>query len=164
VTDVSIYVALITGAAGAIGATVPQLATVFGENRQAKRNREERTASARQQAYIELLGAAADLRTRVANTAMYHGSEMPVRLADIRTSAADVQVKASKVAFLAPHLAGPAQGLGTSAAGLAADAVTNTNMTTNVMNVPEFTAFDQSVAGFNTAALGGLGTMGDEGK
>ena len=163
-TDVSIYVALITGAAGAIGATVPQLATVFGENRQAKRDREDRAANARQQAYVELLGAAADLRTRVANTAMYHGSEMPVRLGDIRTSAADVQVKAAKVAFLAANLASAAHGLGSAAADLAADAVSNTDMTTNVMNVPDFTAFDTAVTNFNTGALSGGGTMTDAGK
>jgi hypothetical protein len=164
VTDVSIYVALITGAAGAIGATVPQLATVFGENRREKRAREERGASARQQSYVELLGAAADLRTRVANTAMYHGSEMPVRLADIRSSAADVQVKAAKVAFLAAGLSVPAHGLGSAASELAANAVSRTDMTTNVMNVPDFKAFDTAVTNFNTAALAGSGTVAKAGK
>ena len=65
VTDVSIYVALITGGAGALGAATPQLATVLRDSRQAGRDRRERGVNARRQAYVELLGAAADLRTRV---------------------------------------------------------------------------------------------------
>jgi phospholipase/lecithinase/hemolysin len=154
VTDVSIYVALITGAAGAIGATVPQLATVFGENRRAKRDREERGVSARQQAYVELLGAAADFRTRVANTAMYGGDEILVRLAEIRSSAAEVDVKAAKVAFVADGLATPAGTVASETAKLAADAIQMTNTTTGVMITPSFVAFDAAVAAFRSASIG----------
>ena len=42
-----------------------------------------------EQACVDLLGASADLRTQVANTAMYHGGEILVRLAEIRSNAAD---------------------------------------------------------------------------
>jgi hypothetical protein len=157
VTDVSIYVALITGGAGAIGAATPQLATVLRDSRQAGRDREERGVNARQQAYVDLLGAAADLRTRVANTAMYHGGEMLVRLAEIRSSAADVQVKAARVAFLAADLAGSSQGLGAAAAGLAAEAVGNTDMSNNVMTAPDFMAFDEAVIAFKAEAIAQTG-------
>jgi hypothetical protein len=152
VTDVSIYVALITGGAGAIGAATPQLATVFRDSRQASRDREERGVNARQQAYIELLGAAADLRTRVENTAMY-GGEILVRLAEIRSSAADVQVKAAKVSFLVSKLDRPAGSLARAAADIAAEAVANTDMSTGVMTAPSFTAFETVVEKFRSEAI-----------
>jgi hypothetical protein len=152
VTDVSIYVALITGAAGAVGAATPQIATVWRESKQAKRDSQERDVSARQQAFVELLGAAAELRTRVENTAMY-GGEILVRLAEIRSSAADVQVRAAKVAFLKSEMAEPAQELGSAAADLAAQAVANTNMTSGVMSAPDYTAFKQAVDKFKSQAI-----------
>jgi hypothetical protein len=157
VTDVSIYVALITGLTGAAGAATPQLTTLLRESKQAKRDRQDRAENARQEACVELLGAAADLRTRVENTAMYHGSEMPSRLAEIRNSGADAQVRAAKVAFLAAHLAVPAQALGTAATDLAAEAIRNTNMDTNVMVSPDFTSFNEAVDAFNTKAIAKAG-------
>jgi hypothetical protein len=148
-------VALITGATGAVGAATPQIATVWRESKQSKRDRQEREVNAKQQAYVELLGSAADLRTRVANTAMYYGEEMPVRLTQIRESAADVQVKAAKVAFLTPELAGSAQALGSAATALAGTAIGNTDMTANVMRSPSYTAFDTAVDTFKASALAG---------
>jgi hypothetical protein len=153
VTDVSLYVALITGAAGAFGAATPQLATVLRESKQAKRDRQERAENARQQACIELLGAAAGLRTHVENTAMY-GGKILVRLAKIRSNAADVQVKAAKVSFLADKLATPAGTLASAAAELAADAIQKTNTSTGVMSTPSFAAFETAVNTFKSEALG----------
>jgi hypothetical protein len=153
VTDVSIYVALITGGVGAIGAATPQLATVFRDSKQASRDREERGVDARRQAYVELLGAGADLRTRVENTAMY-GGDILARLAEIRSSAADVQVKAAKVSFLVSNLAGPAGSLAKAAADLAAEAIAKTDMSTGVMTAPSFTAFDTAVEKFKSEAIG----------
>jgi hypothetical protein len=159
VTDVSIYVALITGGAGAIGAAMPQLATMARDSRQAGRDRHERGVNARRQACVELLRAASDLRTRVANAAMYHGDEMPARLADIRSCAAAVQVQAASVGFLAREtLAEPAERLASAAADLAAAAVQSTDMSLNQMpSRPDFTAFDQSVDTFRSTAIAGEG-------
>jgi hypothetical protein len=154
VTDVSIYVALITGATGAIGAATPQIAIVWRESKQARRDRKEREVNSRQQAYVELLGAAADLRTRVANTATYGGDEILVRLAEIRSSAADVEVTAAKVGFVAGKLAPPAGALAAAATELAADAILRTNTSTGVMTSPSFAAFDAAVRTFTTQALG----------
>jgi hypothetical protein len=154
VTDVSIYVALITGLTGAVGASTPQIAIVWRESKQAKRERQEREVSGRRQAYIELLGAAADLRTRVANTATYGGDEILVRLAEIRSSAAEVDVKAAKVAFVAGELATPAGIVASATAELAADAIELTNTTTGVMSTPGFAAFDTAVAAFRSEAIG----------
>ena len=151
-TDVSIYVALITGLTGAVGAATPQIATVWRDTHQSRLDREDRGEAARQQACVELLGTAAELRTRVENTAMY-GGEILVRLAEIRSSAADVQVKAAKVAFLKSELVDAAQELGTAATDLAAQAVAKTNMTSGVMSSPNFTAFDKAVVDFRSLAI-----------
>jgi NAD(P)-dependent dehydrogenase (short-subunit alcohol dehydrogenase family) len=153
VTNVSIYVALITGGAGAIGAALPQAFTFLGDNRQASRDRKERGVNAKRQACIELLGTAAGLRTRVANTAMY-GGEILDRLAEIRSSTADVQVKAAKVSFLESKLVESAGSLAQAAADLAAEAITNTNTSTGVMIAPSFTAFDAAVEKFKSEAIG----------
>jgi hypothetical protein len=50
--DVSIYVALISAAAGVGGATIAQLTTALRESREAKRDRQERQAEATRQACI----------------------------------------------------------------------------------------------------------------
>lgn len=154
-TDVSIYVALITGGAGAIGAAMPQIATVVRDGRQAKLDRRERGVSTRQQACIELLRAAADLRTRVANAAMYHGDEMLARLAEIRNCAAAVEVQAASVGLLAREtLAEPAAELASAATELAAAAVQGTDMDLNQMpEDPDFATFDERVDLFRIKAL-----------
>jgi hypothetical protein len=157
VTDVSIYVALITGATGAVGAATPQIATVFRDNRQAKQDRKERGVNARQQACIDLLRAASDLRTRVANAAMYFGDEMLTRLADIRACAAAVQVQAASVGFLAGDTLGaPAERLASAATELATAAIQSTDMNLKQMpSSPDFTAFDQGVEEFRRKATRG---------
>jgi hypothetical protein len=152
VTNVPIYVALISGGAGAIGAALPQVFTVLGDSRQASRDRKERGVNAKQQAYVDLLGAAADLRTRVANTAMY-GGEILARLAEIRSSTADVQVKAAKVSFLEIKLTQSAGSLAKAAADLAAEAIAKTDMSTSVMTAPSFTAYDTAVEKFKSEAI-----------
>jgi hypothetical protein len=147
VPDVSIYVALITAGAGAIGAAIPQVATVVRDVRQAERDRHERRADTRRQACLDLLHAASDLRAQVANAAQYHGGEMGARLAEIRNCAGAVQVHAVSVGLLAPEApAGPAERVAVAANGLAANAADNTDMNLNQMvTSPDFTEFDGSV-------------------
>jgi hypothetical protein len=125
---------------------------VLGDSRQASRDRKERGVNAKQQAYVDLLGAAADLRTRVANTAMY-GGDILARLAEIRSSTADVQVKAAKVSFLEIKLIQSAGSLAKAAADLAAEAIAKTDMSTGVMTAPSFTAFDTAVEKFKSEAI-----------
>lgn len=90
---------------------------------------------------------------------MYHGDEMPARLADIRSCAATVQVQAASVEFLARDtLAEPAERLAAAAADLAAAAVQGTDMSLNQMpSSPDLTAFDHSVDAFRLAAIAGEG-------
>jgi hypothetical protein len=157
VTDVPIYVALITGVAGAVGAAIPQFFTFLGDSHQAGQDRKERGVNAKRQAYVELLGAAADLRTRVANTAMYQPGAMPDRPTEIRSCAADVQVQASKVAFVAAEVAESALGVGSAATKLAAEAISETDRADDRMPIPDFTAFDGAVDKFKAAALAETG-------
>lgn len=156
-TNVPIYVALITGAAGAIGAAIPQFFTFLGDNHQASQDRKERGVNAKRQAYVELLGAAADLRTRVANTEMYQPGAIPDRPTEIRSCAADVEVRASKVAFVAAEVADSAQAVGSAATKLAAEAISETERADNRTPSPDFTAFDEAVDKFKAAALSETG-------
>jgi hypothetical protein len=127
--EVSLYVAVITAAAGVIGAAVPQVTVLMRDSRQAERDRRERVADTRRQACIDLLGAAGDLRTAVANAADYHGAEMTARLAEIRTLAAAVQIHAANVELLAPvPLGDPAAELARAAEKFAVQAGENTNL------------------------------------
>jgi hypothetical protein len=90
--DVSIYVAIITAAAGVLGATIPQVAMYRRDTRQAEWDRRDRRAETKRQACLDLLRAAGQLRTRVADAAQYHGDEMRGKLAAVRKSAAAVEL------------------------------------------------------------------------
>ena len=63
--DVPIYVAVITAAAGLIGALFPQASLVIREVRQAEKDRRERFATATREACVNLLQTSGELRTRV---------------------------------------------------------------------------------------------------
>lgn len=157
--EVSIYVALITAGAGATGAAIPQIATVVRDVRQADRDRHERRVETRRQACLDLLHAASDLRTQVANAAQYHGSDMGARLAEIRKCAAAVQLHAVSVALLAGEsLDDPAERLAAAAMDLAAAAVHNADMSLNQMvSCPDLSEFDGSVKAFRLRAVADAG-------
>jgi hypothetical protein len=154
VPDVSIFVALITAGAGAIGAAIPQVATVVRDVRKAERDRRDQRAQTRRQACLDLMGAASDLRTQVANAALYHGDEMGARLTEISTRADAVQLHALNVGLLAPDtLAAAADRLTIAARDLAAAAARNTDMSLKQMVVsPDSAEFDQSVEAFRLEA------------
>jgi hypothetical protein len=153
--DVSIYVAAITGAAGVLGAAVPLIVTVSREARKAERDRQERRADAKRQACIELLRAAGNLRTQVANTVHSHGEEILAGLARIRGCAEAVALHAVNVGLLAEEkLSGPAQQVAAAADRLAVTAAANTD--TRVMAItpePDCAEFDESVAAFRQVVI-----------
>jgi hypothetical protein len=101
-TDVSIYVAVISAAAGIVGAAVPQVSTAIRDGRRAERHRQERIAGARQQACVQLLDTVLNLRVHVADYYDYYGDEMATRLAEIRQYAANAQVEALRVGLMVP--------------------------------------------------------------
>jgi hypothetical protein len=152
-SDVSIYVAVISACAGIAGAAVPQIASVVKDGRQAERDRKERRTDALRQDCAAILGAAGELRTLVANAARYQGDEMEDLLAKIRSSAEAVQLQTDK-ALLAPEtLGGHAQQLAEAAARLAEEAVAHTDIRVKAMpSPPTFTEFDQCTKAFRKQA------------
>jgi hypothetical protein len=155
VADVSIYVALITAGAGALGAAIPQIAAVARDVRLAGRDRQEHRADARREACVEFLRAVNDLRTQVANAALYRGDEIASLVAEIRSCSAAVELHALSVGLLARDaLAEPVERVTAAARELAAAAVQNTDMNINRVAIsPDFAAFDQSVEEFWSRAL-----------
>ncbi|HEY4851499.1 MAG TPA: hypothetical protein VII22_11925, partial [Streptosporangiaceae bacterium] len=83
-SDVSLYVAVITAAAGVAGGSIPSVTSVIRDGRQAKRDQQNHQTETERQACLDLLAAASELRARVANAADCHGDEIDARLAQIR--------------------------------------------------------------------------------
>jgi|CZLB01.1.fsa_nt_gi hypothetical protein len=158
-TDISIYVTLITAALS--GAAIPAITVQIRDVRRAERDRRERKAEAKRQACLDLLGAAGELGTRVANTAQYIGVELGVRQAEIRESEAAVQLRSAAVALFYPGaLTEPAERLVAAASSLAAAAVAPDNTNTlagEIIRKPDFSVFDKSVADFRRAAVDDAG-------
>lgn len=104
VADVPVYVAVITGAAGIIGAGIPQASIVLREVRQAGRDRRERSIAAGQSACIDLLRAAGSLGTQIENLRAYRGDAhgLRQRLEQVRKYLAETQLHAASVGMLAP--------------------------------------------------------------
>jgi hypothetical protein len=100
--DVSVYVAVISAAAGIVGATIPQASAAIRDGRRAERDRQERIAGARQEACVQLLDTVLNLRVHVADFYDYHGDEMAKRLAEIRQCAANAQVEALRIGLMVP--------------------------------------------------------------
>jgi hypothetical protein len=155
VPEVSLYVAVITAAAGVVGAAAAQIPGVVRDIRLAGQERRERNAGHRVQACLDLLSAAGDLRTQVRNASQYHGEKMGDLLAEIRKSAAAVQLHAARVELLMPKaLAAPADQLAEAAEKFADAAVTATDMAHGQMTrEPERTEFDQATETFREQAV-----------
>jgi hypothetical protein len=155
-TDVSIYVAVISAVAGVGGATIAQVTTAFREGRQVKRDRQERHAAATRQACVKLLRAAGNLRALVANNYSYHGNEMGARLEQVRRYAAATQLHAVSVSLLVPEsIAESADLLATAAGSLADWTVSNTNLEQGSMiREPNFRQLDDCVKAFRTKVVG----------
>jgi hypothetical protein len=121
VADIPVYVAVITGATGIIGAAIPQAGIVLREIRQAERDHRERSISAGQNACIELMRAASTLSTEIENLSAYRGDAqgLRLRLEQIRKYLAETQLHAAGVGMLAPdQLIGRASKLAESASTL----------------------------------------------
>jgi hypothetical protein len=156
-TDVPIYVAMITAGAGIIGAAIPQVATVFRDVRQAERDRRERSKGATRDACIELLRAAGELRILAANMSNYRGdaSGMRARVDQVRSQAEATRLHAASVGLRAPDkLAGPAEEVAAAASDLADQVVRNTNLDQGVLlDSPDERGLAERSAAFRNEAL-----------
>ena len=134
--DVPIYVAVITAAAGFIGAVIPQAATVIRDVRQAERDRRERTATATRDACVALLRAAGELRTLTEGIRNYRGDAngMRARVEEARSRAEETRLYAANVSMQAPDKLGdPADQVADAASDLADDVVRSTDLNQGVL-------------------------------
>lgn len=153
-SDVPLYVAAVTAAAGVGGAAIPAITVLLRDVRQAERDRRERAAGTKRQACLDLLHAAGELRARVANTIQYSGDQLAAGMAEIRDAEAAVHLQAANVALLAPQtLAEPADQVARAASHLAATAVEDTGKRATMIRPPDFTGLDVTVTAFRESAV-----------
>jgi hypothetical protein len=151
--EVSVYVAVIAAGAAITGAAIPQVPVYVRDIRRAERDRRERIADVNRQACVELLSAAGDLLTAVANAGDYHGEEMAARLAEIRKLGAAVQPHAANIELLAPALAEAAAQVAAAAANFTDAAAENTSLRLNEMvTVPDPGELREATAAFRMLA------------
>jgi hypothetical protein len=154
--DISIFVALISGSAGVAGATIAPLALAFREGRQAKRDRKERHATTARQACVELLTAAADLRTQVANNRSFRGdrNSMGARLEAVRGYASAAGLHAASISLLKIGLAESADRLGAAAKTYADAAMRYTDLDKGWMvDDPDHRELEEAINDFRNKAI-----------
>jgi hypothetical protein len=152
--DVPILVAVISASAGVAGALASPVAIAFREGHQAKRDRQDRKTTDRQQAYLDLLGTAAQLRTQVANYYEHKGDGLYDRLAVVRELAAEAGLNAVRVRLLASDPIGTlAESLAVAANGLAERTDKDTDRTLGAVNSdgPDYKRLDECREAFRQA-------------
>jgi maltooligosyltrehalose synthase len=156
-TDVSIYVAIITAGAGVAGAAISQVATVIRDVRQSERERQERSATTTREACVALLRAAGELRTLAENIRSYRGDANKIRerVEDARSRAEATQVHAVDVGMQAPDgLAEPADEVASAASALADDVARCTDLNQGVViGNPDVTKLVECIDAFRHAAV-----------
>lgn len=153
-SQVSLYVAIVTAAAAVAAAAVSQIPGYVRDVRQARQDRRDRHAETRQQACLDLLSAAEDLRTSVANAVDYVGEEMRSRLAEIRNHGAAVQLRAMKIELLVPGtLAGTAEHLASVAGQFTATAEANTDLVLGNMRATDAAELGRAIDSFREQAV-----------
>jgi len=130
------------------------------EDRKDQRQRDDAEMAARQQAYADLLGAAAQMRVHIETTCERHWRDMNIRLGAIQDHAVAVGLQASRAALLSPGaVADAALALGKAASRLSAWTAKNTELggysgqnneflAGEVQNRPDLTELDERVAEF----------------
>jgi hypothetical protein len=156
-SDVPVYVAIITAGAGIVGAAIPQVTTVIRDTRRAERDRRERIAAATREACVELLRAAGELRTRAESIRSYRGDAngMRARVEEVRSQAEATRLHAASVSLRVPDkLAGPADEVAAAASGLADDVVRNADLNHGVLvGDPDVSKLADCIAVFRREAV-----------
>jgi hypothetical protein len=132
--DVPVWVAVITAAAGVIGAAIPQVAIVVRDVRQGERDRRERLATATLDACVELLRAAGELRTLSEGIRSYCGPAdgMRARIDEVRSLAEATRLNSARVSTQVPDLAEAAYRVASAGSALAHSVVEGTDPVTGV--------------------------------
>ena len=137
------------------GAAIPTAAATIQSVLAARRDRRDRREADRRQACVDLVQAAENLRTQVANNHDYHGDEMGARLAQVRAFAAQARIQAVRISLAAPpELAQVAQELATAASRLAEAAEARTDLRQGASTeLPDLGDLDARIAAFRAAAM-----------
>jgi len=159
VTDVPIFVAVITAGAGLVGALIPQAAVVIRDVRQAERDRRERAAVATREACVALLSTAGELRTLAESVRDYRGEAegMRARVQEVWSRAEATRWHATNVGMLAPlALAGPAEKVAEAASSLAEVVARSIDPDEGVLigDPPDATRLAERIAAFRSEAVG----------
>jgi hypothetical protein len=151
---VSLSVPIITAGAAVLGAAIPTGAAVIQDLRKARRDRAERRLETRDQACLDLLRSALDLRTQVANAYLSHGDEVIAGLREIRSLAASVEYHAVSTGMRGRQLKASAYRVAKAARILTQATERNTNLTLKEMaGSPDFTELDVRVEEFRSLIL-----------
>jgi hypothetical protein len=131
------------------------------EERRSDRERQDHRAQERRQAYLDLLGAAAQLKVQVEIAGQCFWSDMDARLAAIQGHATSASLHAARAALFRPGaVADAAEALATAAGQLAAATARDTEMRTHderflggkMTTPPDFASLDECVRRFYVAA------------
>ena len=154
--DVPLYVAIITAAAGIVGAAIPQVAIMIRDVRQGERDRRERSATATRDACVELLRAAGELRTLSEGIRSYRGKAdgMRARVDEVRERAAATGLSAARVSLQAAALETPAYAVASAASDLAHAVVDGTDMDQGVfVGKLDVSTLEKSASAFRDEAV-----------
>jgi len=156
-TDVPIYVAVITAGAGIIGSLVPQATILIRDVRQAERDRRERKTTAARAACVELLRAAGELRILAETIGSYRGNAdgMRARVAEMQGKSEETRLHAASVSLQAPgKLDAPAQKVAVAASELADEVVENMDLNHGVLvGNPNIGRLADCIASFRDGAV-----------
>jgi hypothetical protein len=150
------------GALGALGGVA--LTHRFNsrhEETQFNRQRKDQRTQARRQAYVDLLGAATQLKSEIEIAGQRHWKDMNVRIATIQQHAVSAGLHASRVVLLSPEAAEAALALASVAGRLVAATAEKTNMGYQgdqflggqITRPVDFEEFDECIKRFAQAAV-----------
>lgn len=159
-TNIPIYVAVITAGAGLLGALIPQTWIVFREIKQRDRDRRDRYVAQARDACLDLLRASGALSAHVKNMTTYRGDRNGLcnRLEEARGYLADIQLHTASVGMAAPStLTEPARQLAAAAERLAKSVEEVTDLdNAEMLDRPDNGPLDELISAFSNRAVASI--------
>jgi hypothetical protein len=156
-TEIPVYVALITAGAGLLGALVPQAWIVFREIRQREHDRQDKYVSQARGACLDLLRASVALSVHVKNMNTYRGDRAGLcsRLEEARGHLAEIQLYSASVGMTAPALlTEPAWRIAAEAESLTKSVEEVTDLdNAEMLDKPDTRSLDELISAFRDKAV-----------
>lgn len=142
------------------GAALTHRANIRREEAQANRQRKDQRTEARRQEYVDLVGAAAQLKIEIEIAERRHWKDMNARLATIAQHAVSTGLHASRLRVISPETAEAARALASAVEQLVAATLKHTEMGYEgerflggqITHPSDFTEFDECIKRFSDAA------------